>query len=187
MPAPDQLYQADGRWSSIRLGGGPSTIGRGGCLLTCLTMAARILGTRPGLIPPHANKAFQDAKAFDGDLLRIHDAAPVLGLLAPLSERVVGHPGDTQIKDCVRDALGVDGLAIMHVDHDATRIGGDASGDHFILARLIQGGAFLVCLDPAVGRVSLTWPELEGVAVWGKNDRRVYRVVGVRPIRRVPQ
>lgn len=186
MPAPDQLYQADNRWSQITLGAGPSTIGRGGCLLTCLSMAARILGTRPSLIPPHANKAFQDASVYDGDRLRIHDAAPVLGLLAPLSERVASSPGDAHIKDAIRDAFGADGLAILHVDYDGNKPGGDVGGDHFILAVEKQPSA-IICYDPAVGRVSLSWPLLEGLAVWSKTDRRLYCVVGVRPIRRVPQ
>lgn len=186
MPAPDVLYQADSRWSQLRLGDGPSTIGKAGCLLTCLTMAARILGTRPALIPPHANKAFQDAAVYDGDRLRVHDAAPVLGLLAPLSERVVGQPGDPHLKDALRDAFGQDGLAILHVDYDGTKPGGDVSGDHFILAAGWNPSTVL-CNDPAVGRMSLSWPLLEGLAVWGKTDRRLYCVVGVRPIRRVPQ
>ena len=186
MPAPDVLYQADSRWSQIALGSGPSTIGRGGCLLVCLTMAARRLQTRPALIPPHANKQFQDAAVYDGDRLRIHDAAPVLGLLAPLSERVTGQPGSTQIKDAVRDAFGADGLAILHVDYDGDKPGGDVEGDHFILAVEMLPSS-IVCHDPAVGRVVLSWPMLEGLAVWGKTDRRLYCVVGVRPIRRVPQ
>ena len=186
MPAPDLLYQADSRWSTILLGAGPSTIGRGGCLLCCLTMAARRLQTRPALIPPHANKQFQDAAVYDGDRLRIHDAAPVLGLLAPLSERVMGRPGDPHIKDAIRDAFGADGLAVLHVDYDGEKPGGDVDGDHFVLAVELTPTS-VVCLDPAVGRVTLSWPVLEGVAVWGKVDRRAYCVVGVRPIRRVPQ
>ena len=180
------LYQADSRWSTITLGAGPSTIGRAGCLLVCLVMAARRLQTRPALIPPHANKAFQDAAVYDGDRLRVHDAAPVLGLVAPLSERVTGNPGSAQIKDTVRDAFGADGLAILHVDYDGDKPGGDIDGDHFILAVEMTPSS-VVCLDPAVGRVVLSWPMLEGLAVWGKTDRRLYCVVGARPIRRVPQ
>jgi len=181
------LFQNDKRWGSMLLGEGPSTIGKGGCLLTCLTMAARELGTHPGVIPPHVNQRLVAAGAFDGDLLRVHDAAEALGLVAPLFERV---SLDDDQKPAEREDLAAAlslamkaGLAILHVDHDSAKARGDAQGDHFVLAVKLEKGDVL-CLDPAVGRVVLGYPELDGLAVWKPGDIRTYRVRAVRPIRR---
>lgn len=181
----EPLYQSDKHWSGVTLGEGPSTIGRGGCLLCCLTMAARELGTRPSLLPVHANLEFLDAGAFHGDALVIHLAAPTIGLDAPLADRVKAPPGSGALRDAVEDAIFAGGLAILHVDHDGDRPGGDADGDHFVLAHKIEGNR-LHCLDPAVGRVLLSWPGLESVSdvVWGKGDHRRYHVLAVRPVRR---
>jgi hypothetical protein len=183
------LYQADSRWTSLLLGNGPSTIGKGGCLLVCLTMAARELGTHPAVLPPHVNARLLAARCFDGDMLRVHDAADVLGLVAPLFERVsLDDKEKPATADDVAAALGLAmraGLAILHVDHDSAKAKGDAKGDHFILAVTLEKGD-VMCLDPAIGRVVLGFPELDGLAVWGKGDVRNYRVRAVRPIRRAP-
>lgn len=185
MNLPEPLYQSDRHWASLTLGEGPATIGRGGCLLLCLTMAARILGTRPSILPVHANLEFLDVNAFHGDALVIHLAAPTLGLDAPLKERVKAPPGSGVLRDATEDALFSGSLAILHVDHDGDRPGGDVDGDHFILAHRIEGNR-LLCMDPAVGRVSLTWPGLEsaGEVLWGKEDRRKYHTIAVRPVRK---
>lgn len=179
------LYQADAHWSGLTLGKGPSTIGKSGCLLVCLTMAAREFGVRPTLLPPHANLLCLEAGAFDGDALIVHLAAAALDLDAPLAERIVAPVGSGALIDAVSDALVGGALAILHVDHDSTRPSGDADADHFILAYQIKGDRVL-CYDPAVGRVQLTWPGLQsaGDVVWGPKDFRRYRVMAVRPIRK---
>lgn len=174
------LYQSDTHWTGLPLGDGPSTIGKKGCLLVALTMAARETGVRPSLLPPHANLFCLEAGAFEGDALIIHKAAAALDLEAPLFERVVAPIGSGALIDAVSNALTAGDLAILHVDHE-----GDDDGDHFILAYAIKGDRVL-CYDPAVGRVSLTWPGLEsaGEVVWGPKDFRRYRVTAVRPIRK---
>ena len=179
------LYQADTHWSGLTLGDGPSTIGKSGCLLVCLTLAARELGALPSLLPPHANLLCLQAGAFSGDALVVHLAAAALDLEAPLDDRVKAPIGSGALIDAVSDALTSGALAILHVDHDSNRPAGDVDADHFILAYQIKGDRVL-CYDPAVGRVSLTWPGLEsaGDVVWGPKDFRRYRVVAVRPIRK---
>ena len=179
------LYQADAHWSGLTLGDGPSTIGKSGCLLVCLTLAARELGALPSLLPPHANLLCLQARAFSGDALVVHLAAAALDVESPVKEVVKAPVGSGALIDAVSDALTANSLAILHVDHDAERPNGDVDGDHFILAYQIKGDR-LLCYDPAVGRVQLAWPGLTSVGdvVWGPRDFRRYHVVAVRPIRK---
>lgn len=198
------LWQADFRWGGIKCGGGPSTLGRGGCLVTCLTEAARLLTGRTTLLPPHVNNACIRAKAFDwqrnkagdpilnqesgkkilGDNLILDAAAKLYGLECPLSERVVVPLGEDRkpLVDSLTEMLRR-GYAIVHVDHDSTTPGGDLAPDHFILATGIDGHG-VVCADPALARsVDLYMPNLDNpTLLWGKIKKH-YRAVAVRPIR----
>jgi hypothetical protein len=197
---PQPLYQADGRWSGNVLGHGPGSVGRYGCLELVLTMAARILETRPALLPPAANRAFLEADAFQhwepktGAIIRADRlvpalAAPAIGLEAPNSDALKSVPCDPHLIDVIKAALS-GGLAILHVDHDGGRPGGDEEPDHFVLAyTATPNWDRVLCLDPAVGRVQIGIPSLEslGEVVWGAKDRRKYRVAGVRAVRRAPQ
>ena len=172
------LYQADKRWSGIILGHGPSTIGRAGCVLVSLTVAARTLGTRPDLLPPHLNVAAVVAGAFAGDELIVPRAALACGLLAD-EHAVMAEPGHASLVDAVAKALAT-GLALLRVD-----INLDGGGDHTILAGAIGSGG-VDCVCPAVGRVRLS-PALEATVSWGKAGVKKYRVVGVRGVRRPVQ
>ena len=169
------LAQADKRWGSIVLGDGPSSIGRSGCLLVCLTEAARRLAGRPDLLPPHANEVCRQAGAFFGASLVVREAAKVLGLESPDDEKVTAE-GDLAL--ALETALER-GCAVVHVDKDA-----DGTGDHFVLATSFAGDPRHVeCLDPATGvPVWLSWPDLAATARWGKVVKQ-YRAVSVRPIR----
>lgn len=174
------LWQNSPQWGSLKLGMGASTIGRGGCLLTCLTEAARLLAGRPGLLPPHANEICKGAKAFQASLLILEPAAKALGLECPASERVDGKPGDSHLNDALLTALER-GFAVIHVDHD-----GLDGGDHFILATGKSDGGNIVCRDPALATlVALQWPSLEAAVRWGQKPK-TYRVVSVRPLRAQP-
>jgi hypothetical protein len=182
------LAQADRRWGSLKLGIGDATIGGAGCVLVSLVEAARFLETRPGLLPPHANEQARQAGCFDGSLIRVHDAAPLFGLSAPLSQRVVTYeePKATP-KDLVATIEGVigdGGVALLRVQHD--------KGQHTILCTNLREGAGglveMVCTDSAPGtQIILSFPELAGLSVWKKGDVRRYRVIGVRPVRRAAQ
>lgn len=166
------LAQNDRRWGSIVLGNGPSSIGRSGCLLVCLTEAARRLAGRPDLLPPHANEICRQVGAFFGASLVVPEAARALGL--EVDEKVTAE-GD--LADAVERALEL-GCAIVHVDHDA-----DPEGDHFLLATSFAGEPRHVeCLDPATGvPVWLSWPDLKATTRWGKTVKQ-YRAISVRPI-----
>ena len=171
------LYQADSRWGSIVLGDGPSTIGKSGCLLVCLVEAARYLGTRPDMLPPHLNEACRQRGCFFGASLVVRDAAPLVGLVSPDAEKVTSN-----LADQVVGMLG-GGLAVLHVDHDD-----DPQGDHFLLAvKVAQREGMpphVECYDPATGvPVWLSLPDLEATARWGKVVKR-YRTLSARPIRK---
>jgi len=178
------LYQNDRRWSSLMLGAGPSTIGRAGCVLTSLTMAARELGVRPDLLPPHANVACTLSNAFVGDELVVPQAALALGLLA--DEAVHGLPGDPTLATELLQRL-MRGMAILRIDIDL-----NGTGDHSILAVSRNQDGTINCLCPAVGRVALG-ADLMATVDWGHKDKvttrwvpdlKKYRVVGVRGLAR---
>lgn len=177
------LYQADSRWKATVLGHGPSTIGRAGCLLTCLTICARELGWRPALLPTHTNEMLLKADAFIADGIVIDKAAPAIGLS---TRPALAGPPHIMADELAR-ILDASQLAILHVDHDADR-GGDVEGDHFIVATALVGDR-VQCLDPAVGKVAIAFPALEsiGEVVWGKTDRRKYRVMSVRAMALRPE
>ncbi len=174
------LWQADPRWSKETLGHGPSTIGRGGCLLTVLTEAATLLTHRPGLIPPMVNATLKATPgAFIKDRLDVEVAARALGMVSPARERDAG-PSGVVLRDAI-DAALCRGFAILHVDHD-----GVDGGDHFVLATGRGPLNEVDCIDPAPAhRILLGWPDLEAPVFWGKKLKR-YRVVAVRPLRALP-
>lgn len=191
------LYQNDRRWKDIVTGHGPSRLGATGCVVVSLTMAARELGTRAGLIPPHTNNSAIAADCFEhwdekakklvrGDELLVGKAAPIFGLEAPDDGVVAGAPGDAQVLEAVRAALKPDhegnapGMALLRIAFDD-----DPHGKHTILATALDLYTNVVrCLDPAIGLVTLGFPQIETLGVWGKGDVRKYHVVGVRPIRK---
>lgn len=179
------LWQGDKRWSGIQLGHGPGRIGKSGCLLTCLTEAARVLAHRPGLLPPHANEllrgvpgAFVAAGSdIPGDSLVVEVAAKALGMESPQRERETGAPGSVVLRDALEAAFSR-GYAIVHVDHN-----GIDGGDHFLLALKRSEDGTVDCIDPALARhVPLAWPGLDTHVMWGKHPK-IYRVVAVRPLR----
>lgn len=168
--------QADPRWSAAVLGFGPSTIGRAGCLLTCLCEAARMLrGVE--MPPPLLNAAGIDRKAF------LHSMALTkeLGALAGL---VVGdkQTGDVPtMRGAIAESLRSGGLSIAHVDHT-----GDAFGDHFVLivddGHDASGFRRMRYADPATGRdAEIDGLNLEGATTWGARIK-TYRVRSVRSV-----
>lgn len=181
------LRQNDPRWGSILLGDGPSTIGRSGCLLVCLTESVRLLTDRHDALPPHLNEELRQCDCFLGAALVVHEAARVLNLESPRNECVMAPHGSPDLADAVETALAK-GHALIHVDHDSQREDGDPEGDHFILAvgfAKPDGMPMHVeCYDPATGIPTwLSWPDLRATVRWGKAVKS-YRAVSVRPIRR---
>lgn len=180
------FHQWDRRWRSLTLGHGPSKFWGGACVMFSVMHAARAMGTSPALDPAHANELFRVGRCFDGDELRIHDAAALVGLEAPLEERVAGAPGDDKIADAIAEAFAL-GMAILGVDDD-----GDGKVNHTVLAHdvaALEGGALdLDIADSAAlnGRERIAWPDLIGHVRWENEPApaKRYRVIVVRPIRK---
>lgn len=192
------LRQSDPLWSGLQLGFGASTIGRGGCLLMAVLAAAHERGSKPASFGPReANELFKRVGAFrlpdgtvGGSNLVIHIAAAAVGLEAPYEARSMGNAGDPALVGALERALEL-GMAIVHVDHDARRAGGDAAPDHFVLAyareQIVNGTIEAVCYDPAPReqrdrRLRLPIPELAAQVRWSAKDTRDYAVRAVRPI-----
>lgn len=183
------LRQNDPRWGSHQLGKGTLTIGKAGCLLTCLVMAANRLRSE-SKTPLEADALCTAAGAFNGSLIVVPKAAEVLGLRAPDAARVRAKPGDLHLTATIRDTLQQDGLAIVHVDHDSKLPLGDPEGDHFVLAfRVVKpdiGPEHYECVDPAPGAVVwLDTTSCEGTSKWGKQFKQ-YKATGVIPVWRKP-
>ena len=192
--------QSDPSWSHCRLGHGPSTIGRAGCLLTALCQARVWLHdddkTARIVEPVDANLRCLDAGAFVGSGLVVAKAAQALGLVADPSLRRSITSGDDALRNAIRDAFERGDVVLLHVDHDSTLAHGDPEGDHWILALRLElvdhhdtPGVVsitpeLVCADPATGRearISLrTLHDIGGT--W-----KPYRVTDVQPVSRLAQ
>jgi hypothetical protein len=166
--------QADPLWSKQKLGHGPATIGRAGCLLCAIAQAACIAGKPTN--PNHLNQLGQQTPGcFVGSNTVISELAKATGLVADPFRRVNAAQGTDALKRALSSAICSGELALLHVDHG----GGDA-GDHWILAvdSTFEGG--YLCTDSATGGTVVIGPDLDGVTRWGKVDKR-YHVRAVFP------
>lgn len=190
---PVVLAQGDVRWRGLQLGNGALRVGGHGCLLVALTQAVRELKVQPDALPPHVQEACRRARAFGpaSSNLTLPTAAEAVGLSSPLRARVDSEDASVLAR-ALEQALETGGLAILQVDHDRDRAGGDMPPDHFVLATGfrtsgIGGRLELAVLDPATGREELLlWPTLTGNVRWSALDVRTYRVLSVRPVHRAP-
>lgn len=168
--------QADPRWSAEKLGFGPSTIGRSGCLLVCLCEAARELrGVE--LLPPFLNAMGIKEKAFLHSMALTEKLGTIAGLR--IGEKIVGDAA--MLRGVVRDTFAKGGLSILHVDHTK-----DIFGDHFILALKDEndasGNRRILYSDSATGRESqLDGVNLVGSTTWGTQIKN-YRAISVRSV-----
>jgi hypothetical protein len=179
--------QNEAPWNKFRLYDDGPTVGSKGCTLTCVAQAVQeltdlVVNPEIALYTAQLVGALVDKNGrVPGALLNIPLLAEQFNLIAPPGERTdMAKHGERAIRECLDHAFAK-GMAILWVDHDRTRAGGDEQGDHYVLGLRIEDGA-IVCADPATGtdcRINLG--TLEGPAPWG---RRTYRVMGVRPIRR---
>jgi hypothetical protein len=184
------LRQNDREWRADHLGEGVASIGRYGCLLVVLTQALIELGLEPQANPKDINARLKKARAFapSSSSLVLPHAAAALGLTSPLDARV-DSADPAALVPAIETTLATGGLAVLHVDHDAARKGGDGAPDHFTLATALKaqpdGTVKLANLDPATGREELLdWPALTGTVRWSDLDERRYRVLSVRPLHR---
>ena len=180
------LRQADPRWSHTAIG--DSTVGRIGCLATCLTMAHNaIYGDALGV--HDAGSIITEPGGFNGNLTLVPGAAKALGLDATEKERIRGTRKTVPLDAGWKARLAIDGggLCIVHVDH-----GGGPEGDHFILGFGVDDGIqgdhieddMILCADPAPGTVvRLAESGLSGTSLW-KNLTKHYVGVGIIPVYR---
>lgn len=182
MIPPALVYQADTRWHHLALGHGPSTIGRSGCVLTSLVIAARQLATRAGLTPAQANLQLLVARCFVDDRLLVDRAASTLGLAIKTRESTaVGDSADKHAA-AVRASVSC-GVALVRVDHT-----GDSVGDHTVVAiGISDDGVNAVILDPAAGLVTLDLATCTCVAWWGRTHLVHYSVTAVQPVVSITQ
>lgn len=170
------VRQGDPRWAAQRLGLGKSTFHGAGCVLCCITEAARQLGTVNHADPRIVADAGVAAGAFVGSNAVIDKLAECVGLKAGPK---VALSVDVMSK-MVSSYLGSGRLVLLHVDHDSELADGDFDGDHFILA-LRQTPAGFLCADPATGEAChIAVSNLSGPAAWGR--QRSFTVRGFRTL-----
>ncbi len=181
------LWQGDKRWGKTKLGEGGSTIGKAGCLLTCLAQALRHMhlddDATPATVQDHALQA--GGRPFRGPSAIIADVAIANGLL--VAGRVNEAEGQSALRDAIAGAVELGHVALMHVDHDEER-GGDHDADHWVLATDVVRGDegdddVVVYTDSATAdEGTLSLRTLTGVAVWA-GAPRTYRVRAVRMLK----
>jgi hypothetical protein len=188
------LKQGDPQWKDRWLGNidGFDTIGRKGCTLTSLAIAARVIGTSDDVTPDELQDECRAKAAFFYQRLLIHVAAPLVGLEAPLRDRRALRDGHTEedLRRCADHAVEAlsdvvhRGVAILGVDHDSRKPGGDPDEDHYLcLVRHQKKGPLpprYLCIDPADGSVV----SIDRQTLQGTTRGKTYRVVSVRPVRR---
>ena len=131
-----------------RLGRGTRTIGQAGCLLSCITMAARVVGGRAGLDVLDAHTAIDARSGFAGSGLILDVALPTLGI-----EKV--ERGAFELDD-VRADLLAGRPVVVGVDYREGASSGMSSADHFVLAVGFIEDMMVPTLqvaDPAYGRI----------------------------------
>lgn len=179
--------QADPKWSKQKLGFGTSTIGLGGCLVTCFAIIGEML-TGKTLTPDVVNARCKIGGAFQNSRLFPKEAARILGL--EVVARVDEVPSeDPRIVHTVNEALDAGDLAIVEVDHNQKE-----GGDHFIVVSgRPPGGPGYEAIDPAgTGALGQKHSllaldsKLFGVSFWGSKSIRRYYPVGAMWVRRDP-
>jgi hypothetical protein len=161
------------------------------CTLAAMLMAGRIFESCTLDLDELEDLALKSSAFHKGGMMLLpHVLAPAMGLKAPAASRLSmdENPGITmaQMQGRIASCINGGGCALLCVDHDLARAGGDADGDHYVLGVgwerpwQAQNAQRLIYLDPAVGRAgALSFVSLEGEALWG-TPRRAYKVRSVR-------
>jgi hypothetical protein len=187
--------QSDHAWSLDPLGFGAKgqTLGSHGCLVAAVAQAAAMAGTRPEATPKSVNTLLQMLGGFTGAKLHWQQALRLHGFQV-LDDEVRAPACDPRLALRLSDKLHTPGrtFALVNVDHDASRPGGDDEPDHWLLAYRLghtPGGVPAVwCTDSAIGQhVPIPLATLAQQVTWraaskGRaEDRRLYQVCWVRP------
>jgi hypothetical protein len=182
------LWQGDKRWGKTKLGEGGSTIGKAGCLLTCLAQASRAFAIDAAATPATIQEKALAAggRPFRGPNAITEDVAVANGIL--VSHRVNEAEGQQLLRETIAKALVSGELVLLHVDHDSER-GGDPDADHWVLGTAIVHGDkadddVVVYADPATAdEGSLSMRTLSGLTSWAGKPR-TYRVRAVRVLKK---
>lgn len=86
-----------------------------------------------------------------------------------------------RLRRAIHETLAAGGRAVLWVDHDEHKRGGDWDGDHYVSLRRVDGDV-VVYADSATGlegRLDLV--TLRGPSVWS-GEPRLYQLRGVRPV-----
>lgn len=176
------LRQGAPQWRQTLVGLGNDTFHRSGCLVVALTQIARHLGVADrDYLPTDLNNDGKARGAFYGSGAIIPSLALCAGLQSPSAMRVNAEAGAKAMTDCLLATLEAGWCALVQVDHDSSKPGGDEAGDHWIAALASRAGE-VICADPATGRVVQLDPVmLRGLAEW-PSGVRLYEVRAVVPV-----
>lgn len=178
------LRQGAPQWRQTLVGLGNDTFHRSGCLVVALTQIARHMGVvDPTFSPLDLNDDGKARGAFHGSRAIIPGLALCANLQAPAAMRVDAKTGASSkaLTDCLLATLEAGWCALVQVDHDSSKPGGDEAGDHWIAALASRAGE-VICADPATGRVVQLDPVmLRGLSEW-PSGVRLYEVRAVVPV-----
>lgn len=145
-----------------QLGEGPKTIGQAGCMLACMTMAARHIRSNPDLGILDAHLLIDQVDGFSGSGLILEKAARALGM----------HVDDRARFDqlAVATSLASEKPVIIGVDYKGGHSSGFSGADHFVLAMTCSTMA-MGFADPATGFISVF--DMQKPAYAGRKARLV--------------
>lgn len=168
-------------WQGERKRWGPKLLGRSatvtfaqaGCVVTAVAIAERALGHRAGSTPTDVNArglarpgvfAAGSAGANVPELIRAQGLTVGADLDGP------GKVADTKsLKVAILEAVKAGGVAIVCVDHDRDKPGGDEIGDHWgTIVDVDVENDVAALVDPATGDIEpLVWRTLSAPVMWG--------------------
>lgn len=175
------IAQDDKRWRTKLLGrSSETTIGAAGCVVTAVAIAERALGHRAGSTPVDVMErglrrpgvwAPGAAGAHVPELVRAQGLTVGADLDGPGK---VAHTKD--LKALILECLQAKGVALVCVDHDKDKPGGDEIGDHWgTIVEVDVANDVAAMVDPATCDVEpLIWRTLSGAVTWGK-AQKTYR------------
>jgi len=192
------LCQSDPKWKdSLLWFSSSSSIGAKGCGLTGAAQLQREFGIRLDATPLTAQAdAIARFRALGGNAsllpaIRLpvtHPFQPGVNIVwatafdslgMRISPCVDQSAGLKAMRGAILGALLTGGRAMLNVDHDEHRKGGDPEGDHYVTALRLDVDR-IVYADPADGAEwSLPVGTLTGPATWGS---RTFAVRGVRAV-----
>jgi hypothetical protein len=151
-----------------------------GCVVTCVSMALRILGAKAGSLPLEIQKIGLEFGCWKAGVssVEIQKLIRAQGLKSDLDTGIGKVIEAKKLKKIILGILANNGVALLHVDYDNFLADGDETGEHWVLAFAADLNLNRIFIaDPATAKIEfLDLDTLENEISWSRIKRK-YKAV----------